>query len=272
MPYKNYKKKKEYDRRRKRSSRWADLEERKATNPEQKNNIEMPRNVKTECEEKRVIVYNRRKNRSRKVKAINVVVGPNFCKTEASITNETCKDSEAVNHQPITDIMSNSASNIAAGNHSPESGFSEAFDLEVHELEPEAQLAAQAICSLQRSHQQMIEESAPNPSNVIVVTRSQKPGVPLHLVDHNYYSLYTHKESQPKEQCDSAAISEAQDVAKILTQLKQCVVIGVPGEVEHVVVRKPYACAYAGCGRSYWKSSHLKAHLRTHTGNCLFIQ
>lgn len=167
--------------------------------------------------------------------------------------------------------------------------------------ECDTHMAAQVICSLQNSNAAPSAETK-DPTKSIYFPFSEqtvingKLWLPLHLNDHNYFCQMPPSESQlanqkanlntknhhsPSTNSSSNEVTDetVQDVAQILTQMKQGFRVNTSNNKQTadsnlnitVTVKKPYSCTYHGCERGYWKSSHLKAHLRTHTGSVDFF-
>ena len=57
-------------------------------------------------------------------------------------------------------------------------------------------------------------------------------------------------------------------IVPVLTQTDQTRLLS---QIEEDNRPKPFACKHVGCGKMYYKSSHLKAHVRTHTGEKPYI-
>ena len=119
-------------------------------------------------------------------------------------------------------------------------------------------------CSLVPLHTLSLMQSTDFLSSLIKsMNNGYAGGLPITMGNHNLPPGQVVMLTQANQAIISKLIQEKLvPVVPVLTQANQSRLLQHSEENRP----KPFVCEHPGCGKMYYKSSHLKAHVRTHTG------
>ena len=185
-----------------------------------------------------------------------------------SVDKQHNNDSKQSLKPHTTDII------IGTSYHNGRTGNSSVTKPEISQDESDKHLAVEAICSLAEVRIENKQADSNDDINDLHGRADLDPHVrflypPRHLQDHTYFSIKDESQSSDidshqNKNAISDAVPTEHDAAEILTQMRSYGNRNQDGSVRDK--KKTFPCPHEGCQRSYGKSSHLKAHLRSHTG------